>query len=95
MEKQPKFQEIANKIEKRVTEVQYVSTQKLPSEYDLADEFQCSRLTVRKAIELLISQKVLVKEKGKGTYVMKRPKIQSGAGGLQSFTETAQKQGKK
>ena len=39
--------------------------QKLPSEYDLADEFQCSRLTIRKAIELLISQNILVKEKGK------------------------------
>ena len=84
--KQPKFQEIANKIEQRVAEGIYVSSQKLPSEYDLADEFQCSRLTVRKAIERLISQNLLIKEKGKGTYVMKRPKIKSGSGGLQSFT---------
>lgn len=92
--KQPKFQEIANKIEQRVAEGIYVSSQKLPSEYDLADEFQCSRLTVRKAIERLISQNLLIKEKRKGTYVMKRPKIKSGSGGLQSFTETAQIQGK-
>lgn len=95
MKKQPKFQEIANEIEKRIMEGIYVSSQKLPSEYDLADEFQCSRLTVRKAIELLISQNKLIKEKSKGTYVMKQPKIQSGSGGLQSFTETARIQGKK
>nr|WP_202605270.1 GntR family transcriptional regulator, LSA1692 subfamily [Enterococcus hirae] len=95
VKKQPKFQEIANEIEKRIMEGIYVSSQKLPSEYDLADEFQCSRLTVRKAIELLISQNKLIKEKSKGTYVMKQPKIQSGSGGLQSFTETARIQGKK
>ncbi len=65
MKKQPKFQEIANEIEKRIMEGIYVSSQKLPSEYDLADEFQCSRLTVRKAIELLISQNKLIKEKVK------------------------------
>ncbi len=56
MKKQPIFQEIARKIEERVEDGVYVSSQKLPSEYDLADEFQCSRLTIRKAIELLISQ---------------------------------------
>ena len=94
MKNQPIFQEIARKIEERVEDGVYVSSQKLPSEYDLADEFQCSRLTIRKAIELLISQNILVKEKGKGTYVMKQPKIQSGSGGLQSFTETARIQGK-
>lgn len=94
MKKQPVFQEIADKIAQRVNEGIYVTSQKLTSEYDLAEEFQCSRLTVRKAIDLLISQNILVKEKGKGTYVMKQPKIQSGSGGLQSFTETAQAQGK-
>lgn len=94
MKKQAVFQEIADKIAQRVNEGVYVTSQKLTSEYDLAEEFQCSRLTVRKAIDLLISQNVLVKEKGKGTYVMKQPKIQSGSGGLQSFTETAKAQGK-
>ncbi|WP_430611048.1 GntR family transcriptional regulator, LSA1692 subfamily [Enterococcus sp. DIV0876] len=95
MKKQALFEEIATNIAQRVYDGTYVTSQKLPSEYNLAEEFQCSRLTVRKAIALLISQNLLVKEKGKGTYVMKQPKIQSGSGGLQSFTETAQVQGKK
>ena len=94
-EKQAVFQEVADKIAQRVNDGTYVTSQKLPSDYDLAEEFQCSRLTVRKAIDLLITQNILVKEKGKGTYVMKQPKIQSGSGGLQSFTETAKAQGKK
>ncbi|MFR3288725.1 MAG: GntR family transcriptional regulator, partial [Enterococcus casseliflavus] len=95
MKKQAVFQEVAQQIAQRVHEGTYVTSQKLPSDYDLAEEFQCSRLTVRKAIDLLIGQNLLVKEKGKGTYVMKQPKIQSGSGGLQSFTETAKIQGKK
>lgn len=95
MKKQAVFQDIAEKIAQRVNDGTYVTSQKLPSDYDLAEEFQCSRLTVRKAIDLLISQNILVKERGKGTYVMKQPKIQSGSGGLQSFTETAKAQGKK
>lgn len=95
MKKQAVFQEVADKIAQRVNDGTYVTSQKLPSDYDLAEEFQCSRLTVRKAIDLLITQNILVKEKGKGTYVMKQPKIQSGSGGLQSFTETAKAQGKR
>lgn len=89
------FQEVADKIKKRVVEGVYVSAQRLPSEYDLAKEFDVSRLTVRKAIDSLIQQNVLVKQKGKGTYVMKQSeKIQSGRSGLQGFTEAAKAYGK-
>lgn len=89
------FQNIADKIKQRVINGMYVSAQRLPSEYDLAKEFSVSRLTVRKAIDLLIKQNILVKQKGKGTYVMKQSgKIQSGRSGLQGFTEAAKEYGK-
>lgn len=88
------FLTIANELQKRINDGTYVTSQKLPSEYDLAAEFGVSRLTVRKAIDSLIGQNILVKEKGKGTYVMKQPKIQSGSGGLYGFTEAAKRQGK-
>ena len=65
MKKQAVFQEVADKIAQRVNDGTYVTSQKLPSDYDLAEEFQCSRLTVRKAIDLLITQNILVKEKAK------------------------------
>ena len=60
---------------------------KLPSEYDLAKEYNCSRLTIRKAIDDLIRKNILVKRHGKGSYVMSQAKIQSGRAGLQGFTE--------
>ncbi|MBO0431119.1 GntR family transcriptional regulator, LSA1692 subfamily [Enterococcus sp. DIV0660C] len=89
-----KFTQVASKIEQRIEEGIYVSSQKLPSEYDLAKEFQCSRLTIRKAIDLLIQKNVLVKRPGKGSYVMSQQKIQSGRAGLQGFTEAAKSYGK-
>lgn len=88
------FEEVAKEIEKRIAAGRYISSQRLPSEYDLSKEFGVSRLTIRKAIDELISCNLLVKQKGKGTYVMAQPKIQSGSGGLQSFTEAAKTYGK-
>ncbi|WP_159723036.1 GntR family transcriptional regulator, LSA1692 subfamily [Enterococcus sp. CSURQ0835] len=87
-----KFEQVAEEIEQRIQAGIYVSAQKLPSEYDLAKEFDCSRLTVRKAIDALIQKNVLVKRPGKGSYVMS--KIQSGRAGLQGFSEVAKAQGK-
>lgn len=91
-----KFNYVAAEIKKRVESSQYSTTQKLPSEYDLSKEFGVSRLTVRKAIELLVAEKVLVKDPGKGTYILTaNQKIASGRMGLQGFTEVANAAGKK
>lgn len=88
------FEQVAQAIYQRVQDGVYVSSQKLPSEYDLAEEFQVSRLTVRRAISELIKRNVLIKQKGKGTYILPQEKIQSGSKGLQGFTEVAKEQGK-
>lgn len=93
-----KFEEVAAILEKRIRRGIYDIHQRLPSEYQLAKEFGVSRLTVRKAIAKLIKEKILIKDPGKGTYVMlgaQDPKIESGFGGLHSFTEVALAHGKK
>lgn len=87
--KQPIFEKIAEDIRKKVNEGYYVTAQKLPSEYDLADEYNISRLTVRKAINLLINQNVLIKLSGKGTYVIKPHEQKKGSSELIGFSEAA------
>ncbi|EHQ8840099.1 GntR family transcriptional regulator [Enterococcus faecalis] len=72
-----RFDIIATEIEKKIRTKQYSSLQKLPSEYDLAMEFECSRLTVRKAIEYLVEKDILVKMEGKGTYIKIKKEINS------------------
>lgn len=95
MKKSNVFEIVAETIKTKINDGTYSQEQKLPSEYDLAKEFDVSRLTVRKAIDLLISQNLLVKQRGKGTYIMKQTdKFQSGQHGLLSFTESAAEFGK-
>lgn len=92
-----KFEKVAQSLVERIQQGIYSNMQRLPSEYKLADEYGVSRLTVRKAIERLVTAKILVKDPGKGTYIMSTNssnKVESGRMGLQSFTEAAETYGK-
>lgn len=60
----------------------------LPSERDLASLLSVSRVTVRKAINLLVSEGLLVQRQGSGTYIAKR--LEQGLKHLTSFTEDMQ-----
>lgn len=84
------YEKIADIIEQRVMDRTYSTAQKLPSEYELSEEFGISRLTVRKAIDFLVEQNVLIRDLNKGTYAMQQTKLQSGKSGLQSFSEVAE-----
>nr|WP_312580063.1 FadR/GntR family transcriptional regulator [Sedimentibacter sp.] len=52
-----------------VTEKKYLPGDKLPNENDLSVELNVSRTTLREAIRILITHKVLEIKRGKGTYV--------------------------
>jgi GntR family transcriptional regulator len=64
----------------------------LPSERELAEVFQISRLTVRKALNLLIQDGVAFQQAGKGTYISS-PKLQQRLLVLTSFTEAVTQEG--
>lgn len=52
-----------------ITEKKYMPGDKLPNENDLSTELKISRTTLREAIRILITHKVLEIKRGKGTYV--------------------------
>lgn len=60
--------------------------QQIPSERELSERFQISRMTVRHALQGLTNEGVLYRHQGKGTFVA-RPKIRQRLRGLSSFTE--------
>jgi GntR family transcriptional regulator len=63
-------------------------TEALPSERDLAERLGVSRVTVRKAIEGLVKEGVLVQRAGSGTYVApRRSRIEQPLSHLTSFTQ--------
>jgi DNA-binding GntR family transcriptional regulator len=65
----PIFQQITNWMREKIQSGEWGNNQKLKAETDLAVELNVSRGTIRKAIESLISERLLVRIHGKGTFV--------------------------
>ena len=57
----------------------------LPAERDLATDFSVSRITVRKALDALVAEGLLIRRQGAGTFVASRVEKQFAK--LSSFTE--------
>ncbi len=64
----------------------------LPSERELSEELEISRLTVRKALDSLIREGRIVRQPGKGTFVS-QPKLEQRLLVLTSFTQAIQQEG--
>jgi GntR family transcriptional regulator len=66
----PKYQEIADRLRAQIASGALEPGRRLPSEPDLAAEYDASRNTVRLAIALLINQGLVVSRQGLGTFVV-------------------------
>ena len=65
----PKYKEIAIALKKKIVEGEFKEGELLPDQETLAKMYQTSRVTVRKAIQLLIDEGLLYTRRGSGTYV--------------------------
>ena len=83
----PLYLQIANDIRSQITDGEIVDDEALPSERELTAITGASRVTIRKAIDKLISEGLLYRKQGSGTYVS--PRIQSPSSFLSSFTDDA------
>ncbi|MDW4539263.1 GntR family transcriptional regulator [Bacillus cereus] len=59
---------------------------KIPSENELCDKFEVSRMTIRQAINNLVEQGYLYRKRGIGTFVQ-LPKVEQKLQGMTGFTE--------
>lgn len=65
----PKYKEIAIALKKKIIEGEFKEGELLPDQETLARTYNTSRVTVRKAIQLLIDEGLLYTRRGSGTYV--------------------------
>lgn len=65
----------------------------LPTEPEIEEMYQVSRMTVRKAIEELVAEGLVTKQQGRGTFVQS-PGIVQEAGRITSWTEEMKLKGK-
>ena len=78
----PLSEETANRIVEKIRSGEFAAGVRLPSEFELGDEFGVSRGTVREAVKLLVSKNVLEIRPAKGTFVCEHPGMASDPLGL-------------
>ena len=66
---QPLYMQVYDLLVARLSDGTWKPAQALPSEFELADQLGVSQGTVRKALNLMVSQSLLLRRQGKGTFV--------------------------
>nr|WP_285842864.1 GntR family transcriptional regulator [Metabacillus litoralis] len=80
------YYQLEERIKKSIISEELQPGDVLPSERELSENYQISRMTVRQAITNLVNKGYLYREKGKGTFVSSQ-KFEQNLQGLTSFTE--------
>ncbi|HEY7889563.1 MAG TPA: GntR family transcriptional regulator [Steroidobacteraceae bacterium] len=88
----PLYQQLQRALRQAIEGRVLGPTDALPPERDLADEFHVSRITVRKAIDGLVSEGLLVRRQGSGTFVSSR--VEKNFSKLTSFSEDMRARGR-
>ncbi|UQS81892.1 trehalose operon repressor [Bombilactobacillus folatiphilus] len=82
---------IFNKLKHQIIHQIYPPNSLLPSENKLTQQYQVSRDTVRKALQLLQNQGYIQKQKGRGSIVLTQPKYPLSVSGIISYQEFTEK----
>lgn len=67
----PLYDQLAQILRDRISDGTYTS--RMPGEWDLVEEFDVGRHTVRRAVRLLVAEGLLRISPGKGVYVQPEP----------------------
>lgn len=86
-----KYDLIYQGLVERIEHEEWGVGQLLPSENELKDQYQTSRETIRKALNLLSQNGYIQKVRGKGSVIIERNKFDFPVSGLVSFKELAVK----
>lgn len=72
-----KYEMIANKIRERIQKGDYAEDTLIPDQVTLSKEFGVSRMTVKKAMDILAMEGLIFRKRGSGTYVKKNALLNS------------------
>lgn len=88
----PLYQQLQRALRAAIERRLFGPDDALPAERDLANEFSVSRITVRKAIDGLVNEGLLVRRQGSGTFVCAR--VEKNFSKLTSFSEDMRARGR-
>jgi GntR family transcriptional regulator len=89
----PLYQQLQRKLRLAIENRVLGADDALPPERDLAEELNVSRITVRKAIDGLVEEGLLIRKQGSGTFVTNR--VEKNFAKLTSFSEDMRARGRK
>ncbi|WP_116810782.1 GntR family transcriptional regulator [Steroidobacter cummioxidans] len=89
----PLYQQLQRKLREAIEARVLGPEDALPPERDLAEELAVSRITVRKAIDGLVDEGLLIRKQGSGTFVTNR--VEKNFAKLTSFSEDMRARGRK
>ncbi|MGL4819635.1 MAG: GntR family transcriptional regulator [Bacilli bacterium] len=64
-----KYDEIFQQMLQRIQNEEYAEGRALPTEVELAEEFKCSRMTIKKVMSVLAKEGLIYRQRGRGSFV--------------------------
>lgn len=90
----PAYYSIYKEMKDKITTSQWRIGGKLPSEPELCEFYNVSRTTVRKAVELLVQDNLVIKEQGHGTFIRAANKVSQKLESVYTISDEINKAGK-
>lgn len=88
----PLYKQLEEALKEAILSGEYQPGQQIPTENNLSASWQVSRVTVRKALNMLTRENLLTRVSGKGTFVSDE-KFQRSMTGIMSFSELCYSEG--
>lgn len=88
----PLYKQLEALLEGKIHSGEYKAKERIPSEIELANQFDVSVITVKKAVSLLVERGLVQRKQGKGTFVS-APKYKRDLGKITSFSEACRLNG--
>jgi GntR family transcriptional regulator len=73
----PRYYQVYAMIQQRLREGEWSPDEAMPTEQEFADSFGVSRVTIRKALNMLEEQKLILRQQGRGTFASRAPRKQN------------------
>ena len=87
----PLYLQLAHNLSDAINSGQWQAEEALPPERELSEKLGVSRVTARKALDMLVQQKLIQRRQGSGTFIA--PRLEQPLSRLTSFTEMLKSKG--
>jgi GntR family transcriptional regulator len=88
----PLYHQLYEMLVSRIRSGEWKPGEMIPPEYELIRRYEISRITVRKVLDLLTQEGLIIRQRGRGTFVA-RPQLEHSMTRIVSFTDDMRQRG--